>query len=258
MTEYKQKIFIFTGPSGCGKTSIAKELLKLRSHLENNISACTRDKRGRTEEYGVDYYFLTPQNFKERIDNNEFIEWEEVYEGNFYGTLKSEVKRLSEAEKDIVFVVDIKGAIKLKEYFGNKCTTIFIQPPSLEELGNRLRLRKTDSEDSISRRLFKAKFEMTFADKFDNILINNEFSDSIDQCHKIINEFLKDRCPFCPDGIVEIKEEELEFTYLKNKIKFLHLSHHCTICNEYYTTTELDDINVDRAKIAYDNLSKKD
>src|SRR6188508_1926173 len=161
------KAIIFSAPSGSGKTTIVKHLLKTNPDLGFSISASTRDKRGRTEQHGKDYYFLSPMDFKKKIDNDEFIEWEEVYEGNFYGTLKSEIERIWREGRNVIFDVDVKGGINLKKYFGDRALAIFVKVPSLEVLKERLKDRGTESEESLSRRLFKAQFEMSFQGKFD-------------------------------------------------------------------------------------------
>lgn len=183
------KALIFSAPSGSGKTTIVKHLLKNNPDLGFSISASTRDKRGRTEQDGKDYYFLTPEEFKKKIDNNEFIEWEEVYAGNFYGTLKTEIERIWRAGKNVIFDVDVKGGINLKKYFGAKALAVFVKVPSVEVLKERLRERKTESEESLSRRLFKAKFEMTFQDKFDVILVNEDLSKSLNEAQRIYDQF---------------------------------------------------------------------
>ncbi len=185
------KALIFSAPSGSGKTTIVKHLLQNNSDLGFSISASTRDKRGRTEEHGKDYYFLTPEQFKKKIDNDEFIEWEEVYAGNFYGTLKSEIERIWSEGKNVIFDVDVKGGISLKNYFGDKALAVFVKVPSLEVLEQRLHLRSTESPDSLSRRLFKAKFEMTFQDKFDVVLVNADLDKSLAEAQQLYNEFKK-------------------------------------------------------------------
>jgi guanylate kinase len=183
------KAIIFSAPSGSGKTTIVKHLLKTNSDLGFSISASTRDKRGRTEENGKDYYFLSPDQFKTKIDNNEFIEWEEVYEGNFYGTLKSEIERIWSEGKNVIFDVDVKGGLNLKKYFGDKALAIFVKVPSVEVLKERLRDRGTESDQSLSRRLFKAKFEMSFQDKFDVVLVNEELNRSLAEAQKLYDDF---------------------------------------------------------------------
>ena len=183
------KVIIFCAPSGSGKTTIVKHLLEENNNLGFSISACTRDKRGREEENGKDYHFLTPDDFKTSIDKNEFIEWEEVYPGAFYGTLKSEIERLWSEGKHVLFDVDVQGGLNLKKYFGDKSLAVFVQPPSVEVLEQRLRGRGTDDEDSISRRLFKVNFEMSFKNQFDTILINDVMSDSFKKAQNLVDQF---------------------------------------------------------------------
>ena len=185
------KAIIFSAPSGSGKTTIVRHLLEKNPDLGFSISASTRDKRGRTEAHGKDYYFLTPEEFKKKIDGNEFVEWEEVYEGNFYGTLKSEIERIWKNGKNVIFDVDVKGGINLKNYFGDKALAIFVKVPSMEVLKERLHDRGTESEESLSRRLFKANFEMTFQDKFDKVLINEDLEHSLQQAQQLYDAFKK-------------------------------------------------------------------
>lgn len=185
------KALIFSAPSGSGKTTIVQHLLKNNPDLGFSISASTRDRRGRKEEHGKDYYFLTPEEFKTKIDNNEFVEWEEVYEGNFYGTLKSEIQRIWNEDKNVIFDVDVKGGINLKKYFGEKALSIFVKVPSLETLKERLNDRGTETEESLSRRLFKAKFEMGFANQFDRVLVNEDLSKTLKEAQQIYNSFNK-------------------------------------------------------------------
>lgn len=183
------KALIFSAPSGSGKTTIVKHLLKTNPDLGFSISASTRDKRGRTEQHGKDYYFLSPEDFKDKIDNNEFIEWEEVYEGNFYGTLKSEIERIWKEGKDVIFDVDVKGGLNLKKYFGDKALAIFVKVPSMEVLKERLKDRGTESPESLSRRLFKANFEMSFQDHFDVVLVNEDLNRSLAEAQRLYDEF---------------------------------------------------------------------
>lgn len=184
------KAIIFSAPSGSGKTTIVKHLLATNPKLGFSISACTRDKRGRNEENGKDYYFLTPEDFKRKIDNDEFIEWEEVYAGNFYGTLKSEVERIWKEGRHVIFDVDVKGGLHLKEYFGDKALAVFVKVPSIDELKERLMDRQTETENSLSQRIFKAKFEMTFEDKFDVTLVNEELGESLRKAEELVNNFI--------------------------------------------------------------------
>jgi guanylate kinase len=185
------KAIIFSAPSGSGKTTIVHHLLNKNSDLGFSISAATRDKRGRKEENGKDYYFLTPEEFKHKIDADEFVEWEEVYAGNFYGTLKSEVERIWSEGKNVIFDVDVKGGINLKKYFGDKALAIFVKVPSMEILKERLKDRGTESEESLSRRIFKANFEMSFQDKFDAVLLNEDLGKSLVEAQKLYDSFKK-------------------------------------------------------------------
>jgi len=184
------KAIIFSAPSGSGKTTIVKHLLQKFPNLGFSISACTRDKRGRAEQDGKDYYFLTPDEFKEKIDQDQFIEWEEVYEGNFYGTLKEEIQRIWDNGRHVIFDVDVKGGLNLKKYFGDSGLAIFVQVPSLDDLAIRLRDRGTESEASLSRRLYKAKFEMGFKDKFDVILLNSDLQTSFREAENLVLDFI--------------------------------------------------------------------
>lgn len=183
------KALIFSAPSGSGKTTLVKYLLENNADLGFSISASTRDKRGRTEQDGKDYYFLSPEEFKKKIDNDEFIEWEEVYEGNFYGTLKSEIERLWREGKNVIFDVDVKGGLSLKKYFGDKALAVFVKVPSLDVLKERLKDRGTESEESLSRRLFKAKFEMSFENKFDVVLVNEVKEKSMAEAQRLYDTF---------------------------------------------------------------------
>jgi guanylate kinase len=183
------KAIIFSAPSGSGKTTIVHHLLKKNPDLGFSISAATRDKRGRKEENGKDYYFLTPEEFKHKIDNNEFVEWEEVYAGNFYGTLKSEIQRIWGEGKIVIFDVDVKGGINLKKYFGDKALAIFVKVPSIEILKERLKDRGTETEESLSRRIFKANFEMSFQDRFDVVLLNKNLEKSLEEAQNLYDSF---------------------------------------------------------------------
>ena len=184
------KAIIFSAPSGSGKTTIVRRLLENNSDLEFSISACTRDRRGRQEVNGKDYYFLTPSEFKKKIDNQDFIEWQEVYAGNFYGTLKSEIERIWASGKNVIFDVDVKGGLNLKKYFGERALAVFVKVPSIETLEQRLRGRETESEDTISRRLFKARFELTFEDQFDTTLLNEDLEKSTQEAQQLYRNFV--------------------------------------------------------------------
>lgn len=184
------KLIIFSAPSGSGKTTIVKHLLRTNPNLGFSISACTRDKRGRKEEHGKDYYFLTPEEFKKKIDNDEFVEWEEVYQGAFYGTLKSEIERVWSLGKHVIFDVDVHGGLNLKKYYKERALAIFVKCPSMEILEQRLRERNTDSEESISTRLFKVKFEMSFENKFDVTLVNNDLRKALIEAQQLVDDFI--------------------------------------------------------------------
>lgn len=187
---HQGKCVIFSAPSGSGKTTIVKHLLNSREDLGFSISACTRLPRKNVEKSGQDYYFLSLEEFKDKIDHNAFVEWEEVYQGCFYGTLKEEVQRLWDLGKAVVFDVDVKGGIKLKEYFGESALSIFVKVPSMEVLEKRLRDRGTDSEDSIKTRLYKVEFEMQFENQFDITLVNDNLEDSFTKADHLISDFI--------------------------------------------------------------------
>ena len=184
------KAIIFSAPSGSGKTSLVKHLMQQVPDLGFSISACTRDKRGRHEVHGRDYYFLSIDEFKQKIDQDAFVEWEEVYAGNFYGTLKEEVHRIWKEGKAVIFDVDVKGGLALKKYFGEQALAIFVKVPSLEVLESRLNDRGTESEESLSRRIYKAKFEMTFEAQFDVTVLNDDFAKSSAETVDLVNTFL--------------------------------------------------------------------
>lgn len=184
------KVVVFSAPSGSGKTTIVHHLLRKFPQLGFSISACTRDKRGRSEENGKDYYFLSPDDFRLRIEKGEFVEWEEVYEGAFYGTLKSEVQRIWDSGRSVIFDVDVKGGISLKEFYKDKALTIFVKVPSVEVLKQRLTGRGTETEDSLSRRLFKVNFELGFQDRFDVVLVNDNLEETLLKAENLISDFL--------------------------------------------------------------------
>lgn len=186
------KAIIFCAPSGSGKTTLVRHLLKHHDNLGFSISACTRDRRGRNEVNGQDYYFLTIEEFHQKIGADAFIEWEEVYPGGYYGTLKSEIERLWAAGKNVIFDVDVKGGLKLKEYFGDQALAIFVKVPSLEELERRLRERGTETEESLSKRVYKMQFEMTFQNKFDVILVNDDLETSQQKAEELYTSFQQD------------------------------------------------------------------
>lgn len=183
------KVLILTAPSGAGKTTIARYLLESMPQLAFSVSATTRPQRDGERE-GRDYYFLTQAEFEQRVKSNAFVEWEEVYPGKRYGTLRSEIERLWAEEKTIVFDVDVLGAIRLKDYFGSKALSIFIQPPSLATLESRLRLRATEDENTIQQRLDRARMELAQVTNFDKVLVNQHLPDAKAQAYTWVNNFL--------------------------------------------------------------------
>jgi guanylate kinase len=183
------KLIIFSAPSGSGKTTIVKQLLADNSNLGFSISACTRDKRGRAEENGQDYYFMTPDEFRAKINEDAFVEWEEVYPGAYYGTLKSEIERIWATGKHVIFDVDVKGGLALKNYYKERALAVFVKVPTLELLENRLRSRGTETEESLSKRIFKMKFEWAFQDKFDVILVNDQLEDAVVEAQTLFDKF---------------------------------------------------------------------
>ena len=165
----------------------------MKEHPELNlafsISCTSRPPRG-TEQNGVEYFFLTPEEFRQRIDNDEFLEYEEVYEGRFYGTLKAQVERQLEAGQNVVFDVDVKGGVNIKNYYGDEAMSLFIQPPSIAELRKRLEGRGTDAPEVIDQRIARAEFELTFADKFDKIVVNDDLAQAEADALQLVNDFL--------------------------------------------------------------------
>ena len=183
------KAIIFSAPSGAGKTTIVKSLLANKLPLSFSISACSRQKR-ENEINGKDYHFLSIKDFKQKINEQAFIEWEEVYENNYYGTLKSEIERIWNNKKHVVFDVDVVGGLNLKKHFGNNALAIFIQPPSMDVLIERLRNRATESEASLNKRINKAKHEMNYSPSFDSIIINDHLEETIEVAEKKVKDFL--------------------------------------------------------------------
>ncbi len=184
------KLIIFSAPSGAGKTTIVQHLLKVFPELEFSVSACSRAKRA-GETHGVDYYFITVEEFKKKIENNEFIEYEEVYKDNFYGTLKVELERIWNKGKHIIFDMDVIGGLNLKKQFGNAALAIFVMPPSIQHLEERLTLRETETPESIARRLGKAVNELKTADQFDKIILNDSLEHAFSEAEKIVGDFFK-------------------------------------------------------------------
>lgn len=181
-----KKLIVLSAPSGAGKTTIVRYLLENFKNLSFSISATSRQKR-EGEIEGKDYYFLSKEKFRDKINNNEFLEWEEVYKDNFYGTLLSEIHRIWKENKSIIFDIDVKGALNIKKQFPKDTITIFISPPSLEELENRLRNRATEMEENIIKRISKAKEEMSYKDKFDKVIINDDLEKAKNKALKIIS-----------------------------------------------------------------------
>lgn len=184
-----EKLIIFSAPSGSGKTTIVRELLKRYPQFEFSISATSRAPRG-AERNGVDYYFLTADEFSKAVAEEKFVEWEEVYAGTCYGTLKSEMKRIWDKGNIIVFDVDVMGGINLKHIFGEKACSIFIMPPSIDELEHRLVGRGTDAPEVIAKRVAKAAFEITKAEQFDHIVTNDDLAKAVADTEAIIDRFI--------------------------------------------------------------------
>lgn len=185
-----KKVLIFSAPSGSGKSTIVSYLLKKFPSLEFSISATSRAPRGE-ERDGVDYYFMSNEEFKERIETDEFIEWEEVYAGTCYGTLRAEIERIWDRGHVVVFDVDVVGGLNLKRLFGSEAMALFIMPPSVNELRNRLISRATDSAEAIDRRVAKAETEMAYAPRFDQVIVNDNLTEALKESENIIEAFLK-------------------------------------------------------------------
>ncbi len=186
-------LIIFSAPSGSGKSTIINWLMA--EHPELNltfsISCTSRAPRG-TEQHGVEYFFLTPNEFRRRIDRNEFLEYEEVYTDRFYGTLKSQVERQLEAGQNVVFDVDVKGGCHIKDFYGSRALSLFIQPPSIKELRNRLNKRATDAPEVIEDRIARAEYELSFASRFDRIIINDDLERAKQEVYLAVKDFLND------------------------------------------------------------------
>lgn len=183
------KVLIFSAPSGSGKSTIVNHILGLHPEIEFSVSATSRPPRGQ-EQDGVEYYFLPVERFRELIEEEAFVEYEQVYEGRYYGTLKSEVRRIWDKGHVIVFDVDVKGGVSLKKYFGDQALSVFIQAPSIEELHRRLVARKTDTPEAIAERVAKAAEEMTWAPQFDRILINDDLATAFAEAEEMVDTFL--------------------------------------------------------------------
>ncbi|MCR4994873.1 MAG: guanylate kinase [Bacteroidales bacterium] len=187
------KVIIFCAPSGSGKSTIINSLMPRKElNLAFSVSATTRAPRGQ-ERHGVEYLFLTPEEFRAHIAANDFIEYEEVYTDRYYGTLKAQVEKQLEAGENVIFDVDVHGGMRLKEYFGERALSLFIQPPSIEELRRRLEGRATDAPEVIRQRLDRAAYELSFAPRFDRIVVNEDLENAKKEAYNVITEFLK--CP---------------------------------------------------------------
>lgn len=184
------KLIIFSAPSGAGKSTLVQYLLTCGFDMEFSVSATSRAPRG-TEKHGVDYYYLTPEEFRQKIANQEFLEYEEVYPNCYYGTLRSEIDRITSKGKNIVFDVDVVGGLNIKENYGSRAISLFIAPPSVEVLHERLHKRGTDSPEMIEKRVGKADYEMTFAPMFDKIVVNDDLEIAKVEAEQCIKEFLK-------------------------------------------------------------------
>ena len=184
------KVIIFSAPSGAGKSTIVNHILGLHPEIEFSISATSRAPRGQ-EQHGVEYFFLSPEEFRQRIADGEFLEYEEVYPDRFYGTLKAQVERQLEAGQHVVFDVDVVGGCNIKEYYGDRALSLFIQPPSVEELRRRLEGRGTDAPEVIQQRIDKAEYELSFAPKFDRIVINDDLDTAKAEALAVIKEFIQ-------------------------------------------------------------------
>jgi guanylate kinase len=184
------KVIIFCAPSGSGKTTIVKHLLSVNKRLSFSVSACTRKQRA-NEIHGKDYYFLSLEEFKRKIAANEFLEFEEVYGGNFYGTLKSEVERIWEQGKIVIFDVDVEGGLNIKRFFAEKALAVFVKPPDVQTLEMRLRDRSTETEETLKMRIEKAVHELAFENKFEKVIENDKLDTALLDAESLVNEFLK-------------------------------------------------------------------
>ncbi len=189
-TKKQGKLIVFSAPSGSGKTTIVRHLLNQEHlNLAFSISATSREKRG-TEEHAKDYYFLSAKDFKQHIKNDDFLEWEEVYRDNFYGTLKTEVERIWALGKNVIFDIDVSGGLRIKRKFPEETIAIFVKPPSIDELKIRLKKRKTESEDKINMRISKASAELATAPLFDVIIENDNLENALSEAEQLVSDFI--------------------------------------------------------------------
>jgi guanylate kinase len=185
----QQKLLLFCGPSGSGKTTVVHHLLSKYPKLSFSISATTRNKRI-NEKDGEDYHFMSVDDFKRKIEADEFIEWEEVYHNGYYGTLKSEIERISKLGKVPIFDVDVEGGINIKKQYGKQLLAVFVMPPSLDELHHRLKARATETPESFKARTAKSEHEMSYAAKFDHVIVNDKLEDALIEAEKLVKVFL--------------------------------------------------------------------
>lgn len=183
------KLIVFSAPSGAGKTTLVRKLIDKGLGLEFSVSACTRKKRD-NETDGIDYHFITVDDFKEKIDKNEFLEWQEVYPGSYYGTLKSEVEKVWQRGKHVIFDVDVKGGLNIKKAYPEKTLAIFVKPPDIEKLKQRLLQRNTETNESFAKRIEKANYEMTFEKDFDIVIINDILEKAEEEAIKAVFTFI--------------------------------------------------------------------
>lgn len=189
--DFKGKLFVFSAPSGSGKTTIVRHLLKQENFdLEFSISATSREPRG-FEKDGIDYYFISLKEFKNKIKADAFLEWEEVYRDNFYGTLKNEVERIWAQKKHVIFDIDVAGGLRIKKKFPDQTLAVFVKPPSIDELKIRLKKRKTESEEKINMRIAKASVELATAPQFDKIIKNYDLEIALKEAEKLVSDFLE-------------------------------------------------------------------
>lgn len=190
MGDFQGKLFVFSAPSGSGKTTIVRHLLQQEKlNLAFSISATSRAPRGE-EKDGVDYYFISLKEFKNKIKNEEFLEWEEVYRDNFYGTLKTEVERIWSQKKHVIFDIDVAGGLRIKKKFPDRTLAVFVKPPSVDELKIRLKKRKTESEEKINMRIAKASVELATAPQFDKIIKNYDLHVALAEAEKLVSDFI--------------------------------------------------------------------